>query len=39
MAMMVNAGKTEVLVRQMAKLFNRLVDGDIARFDLLQQLF
>jgi len=39
MTMMVNAGKTEVFVRQMAKLFDGLIDGDIARFDLLQQLF
>jgi len=28
--MMVNAGKTEVLERQMSQLFDRLVDSDIA---------
>jgi hypothetical protein len=39
MTMMVNAGKAEVFIRQMAKLLDGLVDGDIARFDLLQQLF
>jgi hypothetical protein len=39
LAMVVNAGKTEVLVWQMAKLFDGLIDRNIARFDLLQQLF
>jgi hypothetical protein len=39
MTMMVNTRKTQVLERQMAKFLDRLVDGYIARFDLLQQLF
>ena len=39
LAMVVHAGKTQVLVWQMAKLLNGLVDGNLARFNLLQQLF
>jgi hypothetical protein len=39
MTMVVNAGKTEVFIRQMAKFLDRLVDCYNAVFDLLQQLF
>ena len=39
MTMMVNAGKTKVFERQMPKFLYGLIDGYVARFDLLQQLF
>jgi hypothetical protein len=33
---MVNTRKTQVFERQMTKLLDGLIDGNIARFDLLQ---
>jgi hypothetical protein len=36
---MVHAGKAEVLVWQMAELFDGLIDGEVALLDLLKQFF